>query len=483
MKSNLQDAMRRKSEQPKEAKNKDFSGTLKKDLPTEKKDEEKIVPEVSPAKVTKPTKSVQEATVCVVDYGSFICLAEKLAESFKKTYYYTPTSQEYYSITDLVKADGLENVERVHDIFEPEFLDSVDLFVFPDIGYGGLQQHLRSIGKPVWGSMGADKLEILRTQFLKTLKELDLPVIHTEEIRGLSELREHLETVENKWIKVNKYRGNMETWHHVDIEHSRQYLDKLATEFGGLQETITFVVQDFIATDVETGYDGWCVDGEFPEESYQGYEKKDELYLGSLLSKDELPKEVRLINEALSPLLKKFGYRNFFATEIRVKDGIPYFIDPTMRMPGQTGEQMLETCSNIAEVIWHGAHGELIKPIFKYKFAAEASMHYTAGGDWRVIKIPDEIRQWVKPFHYCKLDDLYHFPPKSNDELGVVLGLGNTIKEAVSALMEHIEKLDDEPIKCRVSGFLDLLSSIKDAKKHGIHFTSQKIPDLTELVQ
>lgn len=433
--------------------------------------------------VKKPTKKVSEATVCVVDYGTFICLAEKLSETFKKVYYYTPTSQEYYSIADLVKADGLENVERVHDIFEPHFMEEIDLFVFPDIGYGGLQKYLRSIGKAVWGSLGADKIEILRTHFLDILKKLDLPVIHTETIKGLEELRDHLYDKKNKWIKVNKYRGNMETWHHIDIEHSAQELDRLAVEFGGLQNTVTFVVQDYIETDVEIGYDGWCVDGEFPEQSFQGYEKKNELYLGSLLSKNELPDAVQKINKALSPLLKKYGYRNFFATEIRIKDDIPYFIDPTMRMPGQTGEQMLETCSNLADVIWQGAHGILIKPEFKYKFAAEATMHYTAGGDWKILSIPENVRQWVKLGHYCKLDDYYHFPPKTNDEVGVILGVGNTIKEAVVSLLGNIDALEDEPIKCRVEGFMDLLNCIRDAKDYGIHFTSQKIPDLTDVIQ
>lgn len=455
----------------------------KKDLPTEKKDSaEPTFVESKDNVPSKPSKEASEVTCCVVDYGSFICIAEKLAETYKKVYYYTPTSQEFYSIADLVKADGIKGVERVHDIFEPGFIDKIDLFVFPDIGYGGLQQYLRSMGKPVWGSMGADKLEILRTEFLKTLKKLGLPVIHTEEIKGLTALKEHLKSVENKWVKVNKYRGNMETWHHLDMEHSAPELDRLATEFGGLQDTVTFVVQDFIATDVECGYDGWCIDGEFPDASYQGYEKKNELYLGSLLKKEDLPDEVKQINEALAPLLKKFGYRNFFATEIRVKDGVPYFIDPTMRMPGQTGEQMMETCSNIADIVWHGAHGEMVKPIFKYNFAASATMHYTAGGEWSMIKIPKKIRQWVKPFHYCMLGDMCHFPPKSNDELGVILGAGDSIEEAIEVLMENVEAMKEEPIKCNTSGFLDLMNCIRDAEEHDIFFTDDKIPTDEDII-
>lgn len=435
------------------------------------------------APVVKPRKPASEAVVCVVDYGSFICLADKLSETFAETYYYTPTSQEFYSIDDLVKADGLKNVQRVFDIFDPTFLEKVDLFVFPDIGYGGLQKYLRSIGKVVWGSVGMDEIELMRTQFIKTLEQLGLPTIHTEKVVGLTNLRKHLEGVKNKYIKVNRYRGNMETWHHIDAEHSLQELDRLAVEFGGLQDKITFVVQDDIETDVEIGYDGWCVDGQFPEASFQGYEKKDELYLGSLRTWDQLPKEVKTINEALAPLLKKFEYRNFFATEIRIaKDGTAYFIDPTMRMPGLTGEQMLETCSNLADVIWHGAHGDLIEPKYKYTVAAEATLHYTAGGKWKLVKIPKKIKQWVKLLHYCELDEMYHFPPSEKDEIGVVLGCGDSIEEAIHALQKNIKAMGEEPIKVKLDGFYDLLEGIEDAKKHGITFTDQKLPDISKIL-
>lgn len=437
--------------------------------------EEPIKEEVSRETYSKP---VSEVTACVLDYGTFICLADKLGETFKKVYYYTPTSHEFYAIDDLMKATGLENVERVEDIFAPEILDTIDLFVFPDIGYDGLQKHLRSIGKFVWGSMGADELELLRDEFLKTLKELKLPIIHSEKIVGLSKLREHLKTVENKHIKVNKYRGNMETWHHIDIEHSNPELDRLDEQFGGLKETVTFIVQDHIKTDVETGYDGWCVDGKFPSKSSYGYEKKNQLYLGSVVDIDKLPEQVRQINDALAPLLKQFKYRNFFATEIRVKDNIPYFIDPTMRMPGQTGEQLLENCENLAEVVWEGAQGNLIEPIFKYDFSAAATMHYTAGGKWSVLKIPEKIKQWFKLYHYAKNDGLYHFPPKiNNDEVGVVIGLGDTIESAIDKLKENLEEIKEESVECRLEGFVELINDIKEAEEFGIEFTDKKIPE------
>lgn len=455
-------------------------------LPKRKEPDAKmdVAPTTVPAAPKKKTKlkDAKDVICCVVDYGTFLCLAEKMSETFNKVYYYTPTSQEFYSISDLVKGGGLDSIERVNDIFDPDFIDEVDLFIFPDIGYGGLQKYFRSIGKAVWGSMGADALENIRTEFMKTLEKLKLPTIHTEVVHGLSNLREHLKGVENKWIKVDKYRGNMETWHHIDEDHSSQELDRLANEFGGLQDTITFLVQDFIKTDVEIGYDGWCIDGKFPSSAFQGYEKKDQLYVGGLVSYDKLPEQVRIINEALAPLLEEYGYRNFFATEIRVKDGVPYFIDPTLRMPGVTGEQLTETCANLAEVIWQGANGVMVEPDFKYKYATAAIMHAKGESEgWKILKVSDDVRRWVKMLHFCKLGDLYHFPPRFNDELGTLIGAGNTISKAVEALKEHYDYLHEEPVCCEMETMCKFIEEIGESE-YGLPFSEEEIEKVDKIL-
>lgn len=434
-------------------------------------------------KLSPTSKETKDVTACVIDYGTFICLAEKLAETYKKVYYYTPTSQEFYSIDDLVKAAGLENVERVEDIFDPKFIEEIDLFIFPDIGYGGLQRHFRDMGKAVWGSMGADEIENIRTEFISLLKKLGLPVIHTETIEGLTELREYLEGVENKWIKVNQYRGNMETWHHIDIEHSAQELDRMAIEFGGLKDTVTFLVQDFIPTSVEIGYDGWCIDGVFPNQCFQGYEKKDELYVGQVRDYEDMPEQIHRINEGMAPTLKKYGYRNFFATEIRVKDGVPYFIDPTLRMPGVTGEQLTETCANLAEVVWKGAQGVIVQPQFTHEFAVAAIMHSKTEGDgWKILDLPKKVRQWTKLLHFCKSDNMYHFPPRFNDELGTLIGVGDTISAAVESLVEHYEELDGEPLHCAIDSMSEFVNSIADSE-YGLDMPKSELTKVEELTE
>jgi hypothetical protein len=423
-------------------------------------------------------KRVEEVTAAVVDYGTFVSVAEKLAETMETVYYHSPFETEYQSIRNCVIGTGLDKVERLDDFLDPKILRTIDLFVFPDIGFGSLQRHLKSIGKAVWGHMGATDLELYRDFFLDVLDSVGLPTIHSETIVGLRALEEYLKQNENKWIKINRYRGNMETWHHRQFSgFTQRTLDSLSVIFGGAAETVTFVVQDDIESDMELGYDGWCIDGDYPPESFQGYEKKNELYLGSLLSNEDLPPEIGIVNEKMAPVLAGYGYRGWWATEVRVADGIPYFIDPTPRMPGQTGEHQLETCINLADVIWHGANGIVIPPKFLWKFAAEGTLHYqqatkdpTIDNEWKTLEIPDEALRWMKLYHYCKIDGLYHFPIEESDEVGVILGVGDSAEEAIDHLKENLELIKDLPVSVETAGFVDLLKSIEEAESQGIKF-------------
>lgn len=428
-------------------------------------------------------KPAEEVTALVCDYGTFICLAEKLAETYKKVYYYAPIDAEYRDAQDWVIGDGLPKVERVHELVTPELIKEVDLWVFPDIGWGGFQKYLRSIGKAVWGSMGADELELYRTKFLKVVESLGLPVAPYKVCRGLTELSDYLKENTRKWVKINVFRQNMETWFHLDWEHSRNKLNEMACCFGGVSEEVVFVVQDEIESDVEIGYDGWSVDGKYPVRSTQGYEAKNELYLGSVREYEELPEEIRFVNEKISTVLASYGYRNFMATEVRVSDGTPHFIDPTFRMPGQTGEQLTESCSNIAQLIWVGANGDVIEPDFRCDFMAEATLHYTGDVEgWKTLKVPENVRQFFKMAQFFMVEGNYQFPPHANDEVGVVLGLGDTIEGAIGHLKENLDSLGDEPVEAHLDGFKDLIESIEEAEKEGMEFTDDPLPDPKEVI-
>lgn len=432
---------------------------------------------------------IEDLHVHIQDAGSFLPLAQMFSKVARKTTYYSPMDQEFLGIERCVIGDGFDGFEREDEYLDPDFIKSVQLWVFPDQGYGGFQRYLRSIGKLVWGSMGASELELYRTRFLKVLNEVGLPVVHSVAIRGLTKLAEHLKSVENKWVKINRYRDNMETWHHQDYDHSERELERLSLCFGPLKEHVTFVVQDAIDGTpdepvIEAGYDGWCIErdgvAQFPKTSFQGVEKKNQLYLGSQLDYDELPEQIKIVNEKFGKALAEYQYRNFFATEIRIKGDEFSFIDPTCRMAGMTQEHLIKTCTNLPDVILAGAQGNVINPEFENPFAAEATIHYKSANEtegWKTFKMSDEASEFVKLYRCCYADGVYHFPPHHSDELGVVIGNGPTPEDAIENMKDHFEMISDEPVSIELSGFADLIEDIEKAQEHGVPFSDKPMPD------
>lgn len=426
-------------------------------------------------------KPLNEIHCAIIDSGCFPDLALCMAKACAKVSYHSEYEQEYLNIERCCIGDGIDTFERLDEYMDPNVFDSIDLWIFPDIGHAGLQRYLQKQGKLVWGSRGSTDLELYRTRFLDMLAKLGLPAVPAVKIRGVEALAAHLKTVENKHVKINRYRDNMETWHHIDFEHSRSELQRLAYEFGPIDPV--FVVQDAIDDEeespvIEIGYDGWSVDGQFPSASYQGYELKNKLYLGSALPYEELPEGVRYINEAISPILASCHHRGFIATEIRVKDEVAYYIDPTNRMAGQTMEHLCKTCKNLPEVIYQGAAGNLIKPDFSSQFAAEATLIY-CGPDpegWKTFRVPDAIRDNVALYRYCMKDGACHVPPAKNAEVGVICGNGDTIEDAVEDLKEKFAEFGEEPLKIEVSGFADLIEEISKAETEGVEFSDQALP-------
>lgn len=430
-------------------------------------------------------KDVGEVNAVVFDYGSFLDLADCLADTYANVWYHSPRDKEFRDVKECVIGKGLSKVKRIDEPLDPDFLKKIDLAIFPDIGFKGLQRLLLDRGIVVWGSRGATDLELYRDKFLETIKALGLEVLPYKRIEGITNLIEYLRGVEDKWIKVNQYRDNMETWHHQDFAHSEDELVRLSAEFGGYKENVIFVVQDALNGDpdepvMEIGYDGLSVLGDFPEQSFAGYEKKNELYLGSLRKYKQLPKEVRAVNNAIAGLLEEFDYRNFIATEIRVKGKKFYYIDPTNRLAGQTMEHYFETCKNLPEVVWKGANGELIKPEFTHQYAAEATLHYGGhSGGWKTIMVPKKVERWIKLYHYFATDedDTYRFPPHKSDEVGVVIGRGNSIRAAYDHLQENFGHMKQENLSIRTGGFADLLKEIQEAEDHGMEFSDKPLPD------
>ena len=123
--------------------------------------------------------------------------------------------------------------------------DEPDLWVFPHLAETDLQYLLRSLGKKVWGSGDGHAIENDRWMLKEFLEARGLNITPSIEVVGNSDaLREHLEKVKDKWIKVSMFRGDMPTWKHTDWANSQIWWSELCERLGAARNEVRFIVED-----------------------------------------------------------------------------------------------------------------------------------------------------------------------------------------------------------------------------------------------
>lgn len=430
---------------------------------------------------------LQSKTALVFDNGIFQEFAITLAKDFGRVLYHCPWEYGFSHVNDAMIGNGFDEIEWCDDPYDPDILKQVDIYCFPDIQHAGSQLLFEQMGKRVWGSRKADSLELLREKFKRIQKKIGMPVPEYELITGMSELRKYLSKNDDVYVKISRYRGSMETFHHVNMDLSDSILDELSVEFGGVKEHIPFVVEKGIKAVVETGYDGYCIDGQFPLVAVHGIEVKDKAYIGTIRKHNEMPDQVQEINQLIAPILKEYRYRNWWSTEIRVtEDGTPYFIDPTCREPSPAGESQLELYGNWGDIVWHGANGDLIEPEPVAEFAVQCVIeHNGEKSAWRTLEIPDKIRHLVKLRYACKVDDRYEIvpqPPPQDTGIGWAMGIGKTIEQAIDQVKDVAEQLSEQHLIIHTEGLVDAITAVKDEEANGMEFTRKHVPESSTVI-
>jgi hypothetical protein len=385
-------------------------------------------------------------SVIVYDYGTFVGLSERLARDFGKVYYYSPWKSSFPQTKNTYVGKGLENVERINNFFD--YLDDTDLIVFPDVSDGDLQLHLEALGYKVFGGRKGEELELNRLGTEKLLTKLGLPVGNYEIVTGLSNLRKYLKNRTNIWVKIDCNRGDFETFKSVNYAYIEPRLYEIECNLGPIKELVNFLCEEDLPDKVELGFDGYSIDGKYPTKTLTGIEIKDLGYIGVFTDYNKLPEPIKLINEKLSPTLKQYGYRGMFSTEVRIgKDKKPYLIDPCMRCGSPPNEVYQEMYTNLSEIMWEGAQGNIVDPIAKGKYAVEVLIHSTyAETHWLSVQIPDKYYNNIKFRNCTKIDDVHYIIPQyiGLPEIGAVTVVGDSIDKC----MEQIDE-----IACEVKGF------------------------------
>jgi hypothetical protein len=431
--------------------------------------------QLQPDAPPKPKKvNLADKTAIVYDRGGlYLYCAEKLAEKYGKVMYYLADADAYPTSQKHTIGMGIPKVKRIHDFWK--HIDKADIVYFWDCYDGELQHWLRSQGKTVFGSGRGEQVEIDKVMFLETLEKLKLPCPKTYLAEGIDDLTQYLEANdgETMWLK-NLHRGDFETRKFKSMAQIKPFLDDLRKRIGTASDTMEVLVQHKIDAECEAGYDGFQVDGQFTNNCIVGYEMKDKGFVGKVFS--ETPEIIKGINDAFSDTFKRLGYRGNYSTEIRItKDGQPYYIDATCRVPSPPGELLCELYDNWAEATWDIATGTVpeLKP--KAQYGAEIILT----SDWYDqhelhVTFPKEIAQYVKLKNHTRRDGEYYCVPNGNGTFfGAVVAYADTLDKAIELVKSYAEQVEADELDYNDEIFEDACEQIECGEKFGIYFEGE----------
>lgn len=416
------------------------------------------------------------------DHGLFFSMAQRLSRDAKKVYYGVPNDCPFPIPNASLIGDGFENVERVKSLRV-----AADVYCFPDIGMSHHQMDLGAMNKPVFGSFDGDQIELGRLFFKKLQGQLGMNVPPHQVVTGLTELRDFLKNHGECYIKISRWRGLMETFHHVDFALTEPWLDALQVRLGPLKDEFLFIVEEPIKAVIELGIDTLNVRGRFPKTVVQAKEGKDKCCISTVIDYADLEPGFLEMHEKLKPWFEQVGYQGWFSSEGRMtEDGQWFMTDPTCRQATPCGEPVQEMMANYSEVVNGAAHGELVEPEYEHKFGVQALVDHNGDEEnYRTIRVPADVEQWVKLYTPIRDGDLYHIPPFSwsTETIGSVVGVGDTLKAAYEHLLKTADALKDQPVSIKTNDIAEVLAEIEAAEEHGVEFTDQSLPEPKELVE
>jgi hypothetical protein len=417
-----------------------------------------------------------DATLTLVDSGLFTELAVRLAREIVHVRSHVPWAAEFPTINDRWVGRGLGEVEWIEDPYRDEVFDTTDLYVYPDIFRAGEQQLVARLEKPVWGSFIGDELETERLWFREIQEELRMPVPEYKVIKGYSALEDFLRDAPHCFVKTtSKIRGSMETHEFWSIDQDYYWLEKLKVDLGGAREHVTFIVEWPVESPWESGIDTYCVRGQFPKTPMQGIEVKGKLILSSAQLRGKTPARMDRDLALLAAELAKAGYCNFLSAEYRGD----ILTDFCARAPNPGIGVEMEMIRNLGEIIYHGAHGDLVEPDFEFEYGIQAAIfHDHDEALWKSFPLADDIRRWVKLMEFCRIDGLYQIIPRPphGQKIGWLLGVGNSIEEAAAHLHRNAEALREYPFDIKVDALESAVAQAQEMEKEGLEFADQPVP-------
>lgn len=421
-----------------------------------------LAPEKKSITIT-PKVDLSKKKALVYGYGIFdVFLAQTLAQDFGEVFLFVPWMGPWPTPDYQCIGKGIPGVTRVESYEDTKAIvkENKGTFFFFDVGDADKQWELRQEGCAVFGAGGrpskqkdekgqniypSQALEIDRSFFKDTLKEVGLPFAPYRIVHGIDELTPILRKEDDLWIKMDvTIRGIKETFHHIDWKSSVNEIDELAHKLGFYRDVAEFMVEKPVEKDgVEIGDDSMRSHGLPLEYSLYGIEVKGDGYSCKVVPTDKLPAPIKIVNTAMLPFEQEYDVNGAISSEVRWGESQKaYYIDACRREGNPPAACTSEIYKNFSRVCDGIARGEKVKAEFKAPYAAELSVE-ALNADCE--SIPMDISE--KDFHSlkirraCKIGDQYYNIPFRDKVSTVVkaVGLGETLEEAQGNCMKAAE--------------------------------------------
>lgn len=399
--------------------------------------------------------------ILVLDTGMSLEHALRLGRERNKVYYYTPWQWAFPRFKDFATGLGFSEIEKV--LFWADYVDRVNLIASFDIGFGDIINFLRKKGYTCYGAGEGEKLEWFRFNTRKLQKKVGLPVQETALVRGVSKLRQYIAEHPNKMVKLDLFRGDIESFYAKNYKKIELLIDEIESAFGPFKEQYEFMIEEAIEG-IEPGFDLFFSSTNYIKPYLYGYEIEKSAYIGQYTN--ELPAPLEETARKLLPILKQLDYRGAISTEERiVNEKKHYLIDICARYAFPLSLIYTESILNYTELIYGIAQGKQIKlkPIARFigciPVISEHGSEY-----WVAVDFPLELRKKIK-FHFAGKVGSNYYSIKGNETIAVAISWGNSVNEVIDDLLKTSEAIEAYGATPATASLLKAPEVLKEAEK------------------
>ena len=404
------------------------------------------------------------------DLGLYAPICNALWAKGDKVLYFTDWADKSPCYSKYVVGKDYGNLEKI--LYFWDYAEQADCIVNFDVHMNDAIHFLRKKypEKPIFGSGMGERLENDRVGMKKWIKLFGLPLQNYEVIKGVTKLRNYLESNPNKYVKTNIFRGDIESFPAKDLKSVDLLLDQIAAKLGIWRDEYEFIVEDMIDTDVEIGYDGFFNGREFIEPYFIGYEYHKGLYVAHVT--DEMPEPLAETMDAFKPLFTRMDYRGALSVEEKiVSPKEHYVLDFCARLANPLSALYPVFIDNWREAVLAIAKGEDVKLSIPHKYVGVyplVSIH--ADNDYVKVDIAKGHEKDVRPQMVTSRNGEL-CAVKGWNVVAIVIAAGDSVDEVINKLKENAKYADAQGIdKDGVNGIDIIKDIISQGKKVGIPF-------------